>query len=89
MSDTLTTAPVENLMFISRQMTATIVDFGTGVRDRNVRNGNATLEIAIGLLRRVQSVARERNLSTTGPEWGPNVEGIISASGLDRAEWSV
>lgn len=87
MADTLTTSPVEHLMFLSRQMTATIIDFGTGVRDRNVRNGNATLSIAIGLLRRVQSVARERNLSMTGPEWGPNVEGIISASGLDRDEW--
>lgn len=87
MADTLTTAPVSDLCWVSQQMKGNIIDFGTGKRDVTAPFGASTLEIAIGLLRRVERVAAERNLDTTGPEWGPNVEGIISASGLDRDEW--
>lgn len=87
MTDSLTTAPVSDLSWVARQMKGNIIDFGTGKRDVAAPFGASTLEIAIGLLRRVERVAAERSLDTTGPEWGPNVEGIISASGLDRPGW--
>lgn len=83
----LMTVDPELLSWVFRQTKGTIVDFGIGKRDINAKFGGSTLEIAIGLLRHAEAVALKRGLDTTGPEWGPNVEGIISASGLDRDEW--
>jgi hypothetical protein len=83
MTDSMSTVSPDLLMWVANQMKGNILDFGTGKRDITARNGAATVEIAIGLLRRVEQVAVERGMDPTGSEWGPNVEGIISASGLD------
>lgn len=83
----LMTASAKTLSFLSRQMKEWILEFGTGASDVNAPYGRSTLEIAIGTLRAVQRSASARGIDTTGSEWGPNVEGIISASGLDRPQW--
>ncbi len=77
MTDDLLTIEPSALAFLSRQMKGNVVDFATGVRTFDETYGDVSLSLSVIFLARIERTADARGIDRTGPEWGPNITGIL------------